>query len=585
MLRLQGCRKGTGALALLLCAALPSAGLEIGAVAPELEAKDIRYLPKSWADFGEKRAIVLGFAQLEDTASMDMLRALEDYRRALSDPAIETVMVSTGTEDSVMQAAAAAIRLDTPMPVLKDREGKTAAALGVTATPAVAVVDAERRLRYRGPLDGAKAAVSALLAGHAAPPVPGETPGRDIVVRKAPEPAAPVTYAEHIAPIMNQYCVECHREGRATPFTLTSYDEVAKRANMVKEVVLEQRMPPWYASPQHTDFINARALTMEERDRVEQWVRGGKAKGDLAKAPAPPALPASEWEMGEPDLVLQIPEVSELPATGFVPYKYVTLPYQFAEDTWIHGLQILPTNLAVVHHANIAYSVVTKEYQEEANFLTGYVPGGRPVMLGGPLAMLIPKNAVLTLQIHYVTTGKPETEQMKVGIRYAKENVAKRVYFQRMRPANEQIQIAPHDPFWRISTGWTLDRNATVLALFSHMHVRGRDMEFLADYPDGKRESLLLIPNYNFDWQLPYLYLPGSKQMAKGTKITTVSHYDNSSFNGYNPDPAQTVPYGDQTIHEMNDAYMFFLDNDEVMNLQIDPATGHVVNKAVASAN
>ena len=146
-------------------------------------------------------------------------------------------------------------------------------------------------------------------------------------------------------------------------------------------------------------------------------------------------------------------------------------------------------------------------------------------------ALLIPAGATLGLQLHYVTTGKPETEQMRVGIRYAKSDVKKRVYYQLMRPDNPSIQIAPEDPFWRISTDWTMGKNATVLALFTHMHVRGRDMEFLADYPDGKRESLLLVPNYSFDWQIPYLYTPGAKQVPKGTKLTTVSHYDNSAFN------------------------------------------------------
>jgi mono/diheme cytochrome c family protein len=567
-----------------LCAGvcLCAGAVEVGTAAPALAAKDIRYLPKSWSDFGERKAIVLSFVALQDPASVEMIKALAAYRATLTDGAVEVAMVSTGTEDSTMAAATAVLRVDSPMTVLKDRLGETARGLGVEATPAVVVLNGAHALVYRGSLAKAVEVAAALAAGESPTPSADPVAGRAIVVRSAPE--GTVNYAEHIAPIMNQHCVECHREGRATPFTLTSYDDVAGHANMVKEVVLEERMPPWYASPEHKEFINARTLSTEEKDAIEQWVRGGKAQGDLAKAPALPELPKSEWEMGEPDLVLQIPEVSELPATGFVPYKYVTLPFQFSADTWIHGLQILPTNKAVVHHANIAYSVVTKDYQEEANFLTGYVPGGRPVMLGGPLAMLIPKNAVLTLQIHYVTTGKPETEQMKVGIRYAKENVNKRVYYQRLRPADADLKIPPNDPFWRISTDWTMERNATALALFTHMHVRGRDMEFLADYPDGKRESLLLVPNYSFDWQLPYLYMPGAKQIPKGTKLTTVSHYDNSSFNAYNPDPGATVPYGDQTIHEMNDAYIFYLDNDEVVDIKVDPNTGHVVGQDIASA-
>jgi hypothetical protein len=109
------------------------------------------------------------------------------------------------------------------------------------------------------------------------------------------------------------------------------------------------------------------------------------------------------------------------------------------------------------------------------------------------------------------------------------------------------------------------------------MHLRGRDMTFCAEYPNGKEETLLTIPNYSFDWQLAYLYSPGMKQLPEGTRIRTVSHYDNSAFNPYNPDPSETVRYGDQTYHEMNDAYMFYLDNDEFLRMVIDGDTGRPV--------
>lgn len=546
--------------------------LALGSTTPELSFKDIRYLPKVWKDFGEKQAYVFAFVALQDPESEKLIQQLAQYRDEMSDPRVEIAMVSVGTEDSINAAAAAAVRANGRFTVLKDRPASAAAALGVTQTPTVVVVSAGRRLAYRGSLENARKVVDSLVLGQEVQVPLEEESGRAIVVREAPE--RDVNYAEHVAPIVNSYCADCHREGRGTPLTLTSYDDVASQANMIKEVILEERMPPWYASPAHKDFMNARVLSQKEKDTIEQWVRGGKKPGDLSQAPPPPPPATSDWEIPAPDLVLQLPEVNEIPAAGFVAYKYVTLPYQFPADTWIQGLQILPTNSAVVHHANIAYSIVGGGYEEEAHFLTGYVPGGSPVNLTGPLAMLIPKNAVLTLQIHYVTTGKAETEQMKVGVRYAKAPVAKRVHYRRIRPEDASLQIPPNDPFWRISADWTMDRNATALALFTHMHVRGRDMEFLADYPDGKRESLLLVPNYSFDWQLPYLYLPGAKQIPKGTKITTVSHYDNSAFNAYNPDSSSTVTYGAQTVDEMNDAYIFYLDNDETLNIKVDPATG-----------
>lgn len=568
-------------LVIALATAHPVCAQSVGEVAIDFTVKDIRFLPRAWKEFGENKLSVLAFVSLKDSASNATLESLAALRNETDDADLVVALVSVGTEDTVLDAAAAGLRAAPRLTVLKDREAEAARALGVRATPTVVVLDGSRKLLYRGDIGGARATAVAARAGKPVSPREDAIVGRALVVR--PVPDAQVNYAEHVAPIMNKYCIECHREGSGTPFTLSSYQDVASKANMLKEVVLDGRMPPWYGSSAHNEFINRRQLSQGEQDTVVQWVRAGKPQGDLAKGPKLPPLPTSEWEIGDPDLTLQIPAQTEVPATGFVPYKYVALPYQFPEDTWIHGLQILPTNKAVVHHANIIYSV-NGAFEEESHFLTGYVPGGRPVVLGGPLAMLIPKGAVLMLQIHYVTSGKPEIEQMKVGIRYAKSNVNKRVYFQRIRPNNDDLSIPPNDPAWRISADWTFDRNATAIALFTHMHVRGRDMEFLADYPDGHAESLLLVPNYSFDWQLPYLYAPGAKQIPKGTKITTVSHYDNSPFNPYNPDPNATVPYGDQTIHEMNDAYIFFLDNDETMDIAVDPATGQALRTGIASA-
>ena len=119
--------------------------------------------------------------------------------------------------------------------------------------------------------------------------------------------------------------------------------------------------------------------------------------------------------------------------------------------------------------------------------------------------------------------------------------------------------------------------------LIAHMHLRGRDIRFVAHYPDGAAEDLLIIPNYSFDWQLAYQYAPGTKRFPKGTKVRTVSHYDNSAFNAYNPDPSALVEYGPQTYEEMCDAYFFYIDADETLNIKVDPATGRELETLAAT--
>lgn len=556
---------------LLLGAAAPADSALAPGEAPDgLTFKDIRYLPRTLDDFGSPKALLLVFHTADDT---DALKSLDQLAESV--PAGVVVAAVDVTPDaSIVEVAAHALELDGDYLVLKDFDGVAARHLGIEKTPSAVLLDAAKTLRYRGPVDSAGDALGALLAGQAITAAELPQTGNPIASLALPD-GKNLNFAEHIAPIINQHCTGCHTPGEAAPFSLRTYKQVVSRAEMIAEVVREERMPPWYADPAHGKFINERRIPDEDRRKLLAWLRDGMEKGDLDKAPEPPPAPESEWHIGKPDLILEAKEEDEIPATGYVDYKYVTLPHQFTEDTWVQGIELMPSNPSVVHHVNLAYNVPDSHYEEKNNFLTGRVPGNPPVDIPGPVAMLIPRNSLLFLQIHYVTTGKEQKNRMRVGIRYAEGDILKRVYYKRLRP--DDINIPPGVARHRMESSWTVDRNALALALFSHMHVRGRDMSFFAKYPDGATETLLVIPNYSFDWQLAYQYIPATKTFPKGTELRTVSHYDNSPFNPYNPDPNATVTYGEQTEDEMNDAYIFFLDADEFLNISVDGETGHEI--------
>src|SRR5262249_11310877 len=165
-------------------------------------------------------------------------------------------------------------------------------------------------------------------------------------------------------------------------------------------------------------FTNKRALTTDERETVLQWVRSGTPKGDESKLPKPAADASvdGKWQIGKPDLIVSAVLTDTLPATGDVPYKYTILPYVFPEETWVEGVQILPDNTRVVHHANMAYFSAAEGFKH-SNFITGVVPGGEPMRLEDGVAFRIPKGAGLVLQIHYVTTGQEEKCRISVGFR------------------------------------------------------------------------------------------------------------------------------------------------------------------------
>ena len=560
----------------LLCTLATSIGgaLEIGQPVGELNFKDIRYIPRSLADFGPREAFVIGFSQLAGKEHGPLAESLATLQGEVSKQSVEVALMNVGVSDTTLSIAHDGILRDLPFTLLRDL-GESAAGLGAKTMGTVVILDENHTLRYRGDMAGARAALKALLANSAIDEPERAVEGAPITAMSAPAAKGNINYNEHIAGILDTHCVSCHRPGQGAPFSLRNYRQAATRADMITEVVLEERMPPWYGVRSHGPFANERLVSPAEKNLLRQWVAAGKPEGDPALRPEAPEFPDSEWAIGEPDLVITMAEEQSIPAEGYIPYRYITLPYQFSDDTWIQGLEILPSNPEVVHHANLIYTQVGEGYSEKHNFLTGKVPGGSPVDLSAPVGMMIPKASVLTLQIHYVTTGQPEKDRIRVGIRYARGTVIKQTHHQRIRP--DEIKIPPGEAFHRMSAEETIGHNATVLALFSHLHLRGRDMTFFADYPDGKSETLLTIPNYSFDWQLAYVYEPGQKRFPKGTKIRTVSHYDNSAFNPYNPDPTDEVRYGDQTYHEMNDGYIFYLDEDEFLNIKVDPKTGHAM--------
>jgi thiol-disulfide isomerase/thioredoxin len=550
----------------------------------KLKFTDIRWLPRTLDDFGTKKAYVLVFTNTSCPLVKRYLPTLQAMETEYRDKDVQFVALNAAEEDSVIAMATQAVQHEVEFPFVKDFAGVCARALGVRRTPEAVVLDGEKRLRYRGRIDDQyrlggvrpaptshdlKEAIEAVLAGRVVAHPETEVDGCPITFAKPRKPKE-VTYAEHVAPLLQKHCWQCHHAGGSAPFSLTSYKQASARAEGIAEVVAVGRMPPWFASHEFGPFVNRRALTDEERETIIDWARSGAVLGDAAKAPAPPAPPDSKWLIGIPDLVLQSAEL-ELPAKGDIPYKYAVLPHAFPAHTWIQAAQILPDNPRVLHHGNMGFGNLTEGFNE-SNFITGTVPGGEPLALDDGVAFCIPKGSVLALQLHFVATGKPEKCRVAVGLRYPRAVVQQRL--KNMQLTDRRFAIPPGAPAYKVSASQVLDHDVIGVGLFAHMHLRGKDMTFTAHLPDGKSDTLLVVPNYNFSWQIPYRWEPGKKRLSKGTRMECVAHYDNSAFNPYNPNPLATVRYGPQTHHEMMFGFFFYTDAAEQLGLRVDPKTG-----------
>ena len=436
-------------------------------------------------------------------------------------------------------------------------------------TPEVFVLDKDQVVRYSGRIDDRcgvgivratathdylATTLDELLAGKAV-----ETPHIDsvgcLIGRAEATGDSSVTYSKQVARILQEHCVSCHRAGEIGPFAMTDYSEVAGWAEMIAEVVRERRMPPWHADPRFGHFRNDISLSDAEKEAIYKWVAAGAPEGNPADLPAPRQY-VTGWTLPrEPDLVLDVQaEPYKVAAEGIVEYQYFVLDPGFTEDKWVKASQILPGSAPVVHHVLCFVQPPGKGRgsidENGLGFLAAYVPGYRATPFPDGMAKYVPAGSKFVFQMHYTPVGKEQSDLSKIGFIFAKPAELTHMV-QTVSTGNRGINIPPHaEDYIRESLMAPYKHDLTILSYAPHMHVRGKAFSYEAVYPDGKREMLIDIPRYDFNWQTSY-ELAEPKTLPPGTRVHCVAHWDNSEDNLANPDPTATVNWGDQTFDEM----------------------------------
>ncbi len=373
-----------------------------------------------------------------------------------------------------------------------------------------------------------------------------------------PAPDNP-TYAKDVAPILNKNCVVCHRPGEAVPMALTSYDLARPWAKSIREMVESRQMPPWHADPSIGEWENDRRLSDRDVTTIVRWIDQGTPRGNPEETPEPPTF-TSDWKIGEPDIVFTA-FTQTLPAELEDEYRYVFVPTGFKEDRWISAAEIRPGNMNVVHHVIVFTADVAQGRNGLGGSLGGFAPGSPPLMLDKGRGMKIQAGAVLVLQIHYhKEPGTVEQDQTIVGVKFAKDTITKEVRFAEV--GTEKFVIPPRDAYYPVEAKRVLDQDVHIEQIVPHMHLRGSDMKVWAKFPDGRKQDLLFVPNYDFNWQTFYK-LKQPLLLPKGTELHAYAHYDNSAGNPFNPDPNAEVRWGEPTTAEMMYAFFMYTVVDE----------------------
>lgn len=468
-------------------------------------------------------------------------------------------------------------------PVLFDASCALQRQLGPTHTPHAFVVNSQREVMYEGAIDDTYAklgerrqrasapylrdAILAVVSGRPQP-VKSTTPvGCHMEAPTASAATAAVTYSRDIAPIINANCTECHRPDQAAPFALQTYEDVSRHARQIVEVTRSQFMPPWKPAADFGHFRNERRLTEAEIALLEVWASSGKAEGPANDLPAEQVF-VDGWQLGEPDLILEMNDAFEVPAEGADIHQYFVLPTRLRKDRLVAAVEFRPGARRVVHHAAFfldthgrgreldaadpgsGYRGFGSPGFEHQGTLRSWLPGMTPRRLPEGTGRLIPRNSDIVVEVHYHCRGTIEHDQFQVGIYYAPLSARQPVV--EMQVLNKELKIPAGASRHHHQASYVLPVDTTLLDVVPHMHLLGREMKVTATLPGGETRDLVWVKDWDFNWQSQYTYVEPIS-LPRGTRLQVDAWYDNSADNALNPSsPPVDVYWGIESTDEMD---------------------------------
>ncbi|HEY1066520.1 MAG TPA: redoxin domain-containing protein [Pirellulales bacterium] len=543
----------------------------IGRVIDDFKLSDFQGQEVSLSGLADQRLVVVAFLGVECPLAKLYTTELVTLQKIYARHKVAFLAIDANRQDSTSEMAAFAKTHKLDFPFLKDVGNAVADKIGATRTPEVFVLDESRTVRYSGRVDdrwqvGVQrkeptrrdlvAAIDQLLAKRKVAVERTEPIGCLIGRTRQPDPNSKVTYSKEIVRIFQNRCIECHHEGDIAPFAMDTYTEAAGWADMIAEVVDNGTMPPWHASSEHGTFANDARLSAEEKAAILEWAAAGAPEGNPADMP-PAKVYEKGWRIGQPDVVYEMAEKPfEIPATGEVPYQHFVIDPGFTEDKWVQAAECIPGNRGVVHH--IILSVRTPGRNKDpkdvpSDWLCATAPGARPLILPEGYAKKIPAGARLIFQVHYTPNGSPQSDLSKVGLKFCDASTVKREVGTQ-KAGNNRFTIPANADAHVVEATEVIKRDSMLLVMFPHMHLRGKSFRYEAQFPDGRKQVLLDVPEYHFDWQ--NAYIPTDPiLLPTGTVMHCRAVFDNSKDNPNNPDPSKAVTWGDQTWEEMMIGY------------------------------
>ena len=543
----------------------------IGRHVPNFVLSDSTGKQIALADFNEANFIVFVFLGTKCPIGNAYVPDLIELQKRYRDRKVQLIGINSNLSDTAEVITRHANEFKIDFPMLIDDQQLVADLVSSQRISESLILDRRHNIRYRGRIDNRvgynfrremanrselEDALNELLAGKAVSVAETDVQGCLITRRANVSGTGEVTYAKHVAAILHKRCVDCHHPGTAAPFSLVNYQDARDWSAMMKETVLQRRMPPWNADSRYGHFSNNLSLTKEEIDILQAWVDRGTPFGDKKDLPEP--RPFSQgWQIPAPDIVFKMPLDYTVKATGTLDYQYFVTPTNFDEDVWVQAAEARPGNRAGVHHIIAFIRDQGSSETQNLPYVCGYAPGEEPTIFPKGIGLKIPAKSEIVWQVHYTPTGKEEVDRSELALILCKERPSRPVHG--ASALNMTFHIPPGDANHRVVSTSHFSNDVELLSLVPHMHLRGKDFRYTAHYSNGREEILLNIPDFDFNWQHQYRFA-NPFPIPKGTTIECVAHFDNSAENPANPDPSVTVRWGDQTWEEMMIGWSFYVD-------------------------
>ena len=496
------------------------------------------------------------------------LPAFKALRDEYQDKGVRFLMLNANLQDNRASIAREAAEWSIDVPILDDTTQLIGESLNLVRTGEVLVIEPKTwQVAYRGPLNDrldyerqkaeakhhyVRDAVNELLAGKPVSVSSADAIGCLINFPDRKTDHAQISYSKTVAPILEQKCAVCHRPGGIGPWAMTSYDMIRGFAPMIREVIRTKRMPPWHADPHTGSWKGDRSLTKAETQTLVRWIEAGAPRGDGPDPLAEVTAQSDDWPMGEPDLVLELPEFT-VPASGVVDYQFPVVKTPLKKDVWVRAATVIPGDRSVVHHVLVGAADGPAEERRNTesvfdNYIIGYAPGNESSEMPEGHGVFIPAGGDFLFQMHYTPTGKETVDKTRLGLYFA--DAPPKNFFRHNVVLNPAINIPPHAAQHEEVAYFEFHEDAYLHALTPHAHYRGRSSSFELLHADGTTETLLSVPRYDFNWQRTYEFAE-AKAVPAGARLIHRTIYDNSEFNPGNPDPERRVPWGLQSWDEM----------------------------------